>query len=76
MENPRHLLARGEEVSLTKEDLKRLRQEIEEQESLIKGYQVSLLLLYFGFEFVRFFMTDTNNILFIYRWRMKKLLKN
>ena len=50
MENPRHRLARGEEVSLTKEDLKRLRQEIEEQESLIKGYQVSLLLVYFGFD--------------------------
>jgi hypothetical protein len=41
-ENPRHLLARGEEVSLTKEELKRLRQDIQEQESLIKGYQVSL----------------------------------
>eukprot|EP01018_Ginkgo_biloba_P025265 Gb_17650 [translate_table: standard] len=43
MENPRHRIARGGEiVQLTEVELRQLRQEISEQESLIRGYQVEL----------------------------------
>ncbi|KAI5058586.1 hypothetical protein GOP47_0026756 [Adiantum capillus-veneris] len=40
MDSPRNRLAQGGEVHLTDEEIRHLRQEIAEQESLIRGYQI------------------------------------